>query len=262
MTLEQEGAYIRLLAYCWREGTLPADPESLSKLCKGCSTDVVTVVAQLFQQAPNDSNRLIHKRLQEEREKQKAYRDKQSSAGKKSAEVRAKGQKPQPALEPTLQRPLEQTLNQKPSLQSSSSSSTSKLASSEEQKSEATIASSPSNLKNNTPEPTAVGASAALDVAQEIYRYYPRKVNDNAALAAIQAALLEIDAQTLLDAVKAYAVEVERTKTKYPIFPAKWFTEKLWKTYVPVAPEVEETSPEPAENDQNFSPFPKGFYQS
>jgi len=48
MTLEEEGAYIRALAYCWREGSIPADPEALSRLLKGGSTTVVRVVQARF----------------------------------------------------------------------------------------------------------------------------------------------------------------------------------------------------------------------
>jgi Protein of unknown function (DUF1376)/DnaB-like helicase C terminal domain len=43
MTLEEEGAYIRLLSYCWREGTIPADNASLSRLCKGASDEEINV---------------------------------------------------------------------------------------------------------------------------------------------------------------------------------------------------------------------------
>jgi len=35
MTLEEEGAYIRALAFCWREGSIPADEKRLSVLLKG-----------------------------------------------------------------------------------------------------------------------------------------------------------------------------------------------------------------------------------
>ena len=44
MSLEEEGCYIRLLAYCWREGSIPSDLDKLSRLCKGASTTAVRVV--------------------------------------------------------------------------------------------------------------------------------------------------------------------------------------------------------------------------
>lgn len=88
MTLEQEGAYIRLLAICWREGNLPADLKSLSMLCKGASPAVLRVVTKCFQPNPNQAGTLIHKRLTAEIEKQAEWRAKSAAGGKKSAEKR------------------------------------------------------------------------------------------------------------------------------------------------------------------------------
>ena len=88
MTLEQEGAYIRLLAICWREGCLPADVKSLSMLCKSASPAVLRVVIKCFQPNPNQPGTLIHKRLNEEIEKQAQWRAKSAAGGKKSAEKR------------------------------------------------------------------------------------------------------------------------------------------------------------------------------
>lgn len=88
MTLEQEGAYIRLLAICWREGVLPADLKSLSMLCKGASPSVLRVVTKCFQPNPNQPGTLIHKRLTAEIEKQAEWRAKSAAGGKKSAEKR------------------------------------------------------------------------------------------------------------------------------------------------------------------------------
>lgn len=88
MSLEEEGAYIRLMCYCWREGSIPADEKSLRALCKGGITTLMTVVTQCFQPDPNHPGRLIHKRLEEERQKQMVWREKSSAGGKKSAAKR------------------------------------------------------------------------------------------------------------------------------------------------------------------------------
>ena len=90
MTLEQTGAYIDALAICWREGSIPACPEMLARLIgKGCSTDVATVVQRLFNIRYTDERfgveRLKHKRLEIEREKQRVRSEQTSKAGKKSA---------------------------------------------------------------------------------------------------------------------------------------------------------------------------------
>lgn len=88
MTLEEEGAYIRALAYCWREGSIPADYELLSRLLKGGSTNILRVVVKCFNQHPTEPGRLVHGRLEKEREKQKKWREKSKNGGLKSGESR------------------------------------------------------------------------------------------------------------------------------------------------------------------------------
>jgi len=80
LTLEQEGIYIRLLAYCWREGSIPAEPTKLSRLCKGCTREALSVVIELFESGGPDG-RLVHSRLEDERRKHEAYRKKQAENG-------------------------------------------------------------------------------------------------------------------------------------------------------------------------------------
>lgn len=82
LSLQQEGIYIRLLAYCWREGSIPADVAKLSALCKSCSPDALAEVVQLFR-AAQLPGRLTHKRLDDERLKQELFRKKQSMNGSK-----------------------------------------------------------------------------------------------------------------------------------------------------------------------------------
>lgn len=98
MSLEEEGCYIRLMAFCWREGSIPSDLEKLSRLCKGASTTVLGVVAQCFEVSPSSSSRLVHKRLEAERKKQAEWREKSSMGGKKGAETKRLR-----VVEPTLQ---------------------------------------------------------------------------------------------------------------------------------------------------------------
>lgn len=93
MSLEEEGAYIRLLAYCWREGSISSDLESLSRLCKGGSTTLIAVVAKRFQPHPNLSDRLVHPRLELEREKQRKWREKSAEGGRASGQTRRKSPK-------------------------------------------------------------------------------------------------------------------------------------------------------------------------
>lgn len=86
MTLEEEGAYIRLLCYCWVHGSIPSDPAAISRLIgKGGSTTLVSTIVTMFQA---DGDKLVHERLESERSKQAEWREKSSLGGKKSAKVR------------------------------------------------------------------------------------------------------------------------------------------------------------------------------
>lgn len=72
MTLEQEGAYRRLMDVCWLERGLPTDLNELWRLAKAPSRDAFTrriwpVVGRKFQPR---KGRLQHKRLDRERAKQ------------------------------------------------------------------------------------------------------------------------------------------------------------------------------------------------
>jgi uncharacterized protein YdaU (DUF1376 family) len=89
LTLEQEGAYIRLLAFCWQHGSIPSNHKEIATLVgKGCSTTLARVVARMFEPCPDDPSKLIHDRLEDERKKQEAWKVKCSEGGKKSAELR------------------------------------------------------------------------------------------------------------------------------------------------------------------------------
>jgi uncharacterized protein YdaU (DUF1376 family) len=86
MSLEEEGCYIRLMAYCWREGSVPSDEELLTRLCKGVKPS--RVVKGCFNYPSNDSARLLHPRLEVERQKHEEWRSKCARGGKASARKR------------------------------------------------------------------------------------------------------------------------------------------------------------------------------
>ena len=88
LTLEEEGAYIRLLCYCWKNGELPNDMEQLAKLIgKGGSVLLATKVATMFQA---DGTRLVHDRLDALREERERWLEKSRQGGLASAAKRAK----------------------------------------------------------------------------------------------------------------------------------------------------------------------------
>ena len=130
MTLEEEGAYIRLLSYCWQHGSIPADPEAAARLIgKGASPLLASKVLTMFQpplqpDLPIGSPVgvvLVHERLQAEKEKQTAWKTKSSEGGKKSAEKRKKQHNSENNAQPPLQGSLENATNQKATLQFMSS---------------------------------------------------------------------------------------------------------------------------------------------
>lgn len=88
MTLEQEGIYVRLLSYCWREGSIPADIAMLSRLCKNAPSDSISVVVQRFEAHPARPDRLVHPRLEAERAKQAEFSENKARAGRKGARQR------------------------------------------------------------------------------------------------------------------------------------------------------------------------------
>lgn len=89
LTSAQEGIYIRLLCYAWREFTIPAEPSQAIMICKRDAKlkDVTHVLDTMFVASPVQG-RLRHDRLEEERKKQENHRQKCSEAGTKSARNR------------------------------------------------------------------------------------------------------------------------------------------------------------------------------
>lgn len=120
MTPEQEGAYIRLLCYDWASDGIPDDDATLaalSRLGEGWFKGGSTVVRKCFNQHPEKPGFLTNARLQTEREKQHAWREKSREGGIKSAESRSK--KGARVVQPKVNRPVQPKGN---TMSSSSSS--------------------------------------------------------------------------------------------------------------------------------------------
>lgn len=91
MSLAGEGAYIRLLCFSWREGSIPNDIKLLARLCRIDSLAMTELWAELepcFKQHPDDPTRLVHPRLEKERERFCSYHKERSEAGKRGAKSR------------------------------------------------------------------------------------------------------------------------------------------------------------------------------
>ena len=116
LTLEEEGAYLRLLASCWQHGSIPSAPDMIARLIgKGSSTNLATTLATMFQPHPFNPALLVHDRLEKEREKQDAWSEKCREGGRKSAEMRKIGKGSSSLVEGLL----EGSTNKKATLQSS-----------------------------------------------------------------------------------------------------------------------------------------------
>ncbi len=89
MSLQELGAYIKLLCICWQDGNLPSDPRRLANMVGVPYRAFVKLWPALNvcfrDQAPD---RLIHPRLEKERDKQEAYRNRQSDKGRAGAGAR------------------------------------------------------------------------------------------------------------------------------------------------------------------------------
>ena len=92
MSLEEEGVYIRLLSYCWQNGSVPKDPEQAARLVgKGASTTVVASVLRMFHATQNPQE-LTHFDLQQQKERLTQWKEKSAAGGRKSAATRKGGQ--------------------------------------------------------------------------------------------------------------------------------------------------------------------------
>ena len=92
MSPEEEGHYIRLCGICWKEGSLPAHPEELQALLKGRCENLDKIM-KCFYLNPKNNLQLLHKRLEKERKKQKAWRLKSAKGGRKSRKTNKLEQK-------------------------------------------------------------------------------------------------------------------------------------------------------------------------
>jgi len=89
MSLEEEGAYIRLLCICWLDGFLPKNEKELAKFCKISALKFCrlwTHIADCF--VESEPGKLVNLRLEKERAKQAKFRESKSYAGKKGAQSR------------------------------------------------------------------------------------------------------------------------------------------------------------------------------
>jgi uncharacterized protein YdaU (DUF1376 family) len=91
MTLEEEGAYRRLLDHQWLHGSIPADVAQLARICKNVPPAKMRklwgAIAPLFV-ADADGLRYRNRKLERVRQEREEYRQRQSEAGRRGARQR------------------------------------------------------------------------------------------------------------------------------------------------------------------------------
>ena len=203
MTLEEEGVYLRLLCYCWSSGSIPADPERCAKLAgKGCSIAVATNVQRAFNEHPTDPQRLIHDRLEKEREKQRVRREQTSKAGKKSAEARGKNQSKR-----RKNTSKERTLNGR--------------STNVEQKG------NPSSSSSDEDDSVSIDESQ-VDQFANFWNTYPRRTAKGNARKAWTKAVKQATPEEIIAAAERYAKSVVGKDPEYIAHPATWLNGERW----------------------------------
>lgn len=218
MTLEEEGAYNRAMAYCWREGSIPADNERLARLLKGASNQVLTVVRECFKQSATDPTRLIHLRLEKEREKQAQWRAKSSEGGRASGiSRRANGL----ADEPNAKGGSDLVEPNANSLSLSSKEQILTLSGS--------VNSAPQSVEKKTNTETTKDADRKIQ-AEALYEAYPKKKGRAGALRAIARALRVKSFDELYAAVLAFSRQVakEGKDINFVPHPETWFNKGFY----------------------------------
>ena len=90
MTNQQIGCYIKLICYCWREGSIPSEIEQIAKLCgeePPAMASLWHAIQHCFRPTRGGTPRLVHPRLQRERRKQSTFKTDKARAGRKGAEA-------------------------------------------------------------------------------------------------------------------------------------------------------------------------------
>jgi uncharacterized protein YdaU (DUF1376 family) len=85
MSLEGRGAYITLICYCWREGSIPSDLARLGRLCGVDSSAMAQLWPELEPCFEKAEDRYYQPRLERERIKQQEYRTERQESGRKGA---------------------------------------------------------------------------------------------------------------------------------------------------------------------------------
>ena len=114
MTNHECGCYIKLICFCWKEGSIPSGIKSIARILHETEQEMAILweaIAPCFIPS-EDADRLLHPRLDAEREKQAAHKAKKSLAGKTGMDKRWGNREPKPL--PLFQQGPTVIVSQKP----------------------------------------------------------------------------------------------------------------------------------------------------
>lgn len=94
MSLQERGAYITLLCFCWNDGSIPTDPARLATMCGTTAKAFAACWPAVRACFREHDGRFIHPRLERERAKQDDHRERRSDRGVRGAEGRWKKHDP------------------------------------------------------------------------------------------------------------------------------------------------------------------------
>lgn len=195
MTPAQEGAYLRLICYCWidNDNSIPDDDDQLSALCR-IDKGALRVVKAKFIQHPTKDGFLTHSRLQKEAEKQRVWREKSAKGGKASSKKRIENKRKNKGGSRVVQ-PKGNTLSLSLSLDSSQLS------------------------KDN------------ICAFEEFWKEYPRKINKKKSETAYKAALKGINHEQLINHTRKFAEAHKIAGTEKQFIPhaTTWLNGKRWE---------------------------------
>lgn len=122
MSLQEVGAYMRLLCYAWDAGSVPTDPDERARILVCAKAQERELWKKVSRKFVLRDDVYINERMEEERQKQSEYRRRQSDRGKASAEARV-NQRSNAGSTSVEPRPVDVRLQPEGNSSSSSSSS-------------------------------------------------------------------------------------------------------------------------------------------
>lgn len=113
MSLQEAGAYIRLMCHCWLNGSLPDDMKGLAKRAQATEAQMKKFWPAISKCFELREERWYHPRLEAERTRQATYRERQALHGKKGGRPKNQNEtqpfsniEPEPTKSPVSKNPL------------------------------------------------------------------------------------------------------------------------------------------------------------